>query len=61
MTYKDKTFCRFGDANNEKCKECYRYFDHEKYRKFCEQRGFEVPVAFFEKKPCEVEKENRRQ
>ena len=60
MTYKDKTFCQSGDKDSKKCKECYRYFDSVAYRKFCEQRGFKVPVAFFEKKPCETEKEQEK-
>ena len=57
MTYKDKTFCRFGDENNEKCRECDRYFDREKYRKHCEQRGFDMPIAWFVEKPCEMRNE----
>ena len=57
LTYKDQTFCQFGDTNNEMCKGCYRFFDKEKYRKFCKERGFDIPVAFFTKKPCEFEYE----
>ena len=52
LCYKDKTFCPSGDKNSEKCKACDRYFDREAYRKFCEQRGFDVPIAWFVEKPC---------
>ena len=51
-------FCNKGDKNSEKCRKCDRYFDREAYRKFCEQRGFDMQIAWFVEKPCEKRKEN---
>ena len=59
MCYRDRMFCNQGDKNSDKCRECDRYFDEEKYKQDCEQRGFKYPVAFFEKKPCEREEQDK--
>ena len=61
MCYRDKMFCNKGDKNSEKCRECDRYFDEEKYKQDCERTGFEMPISFSCGKPCEKENEKGKQ
>lgn len=57
MSYRDKTFCPKSDRNNPKCVQCDRFFDREAYARTCEKAGFEIPVAWFLKPPCECQRE----
>ena len=54
LTYRDRTFCRFGDKRNEVCRECVAFFDRAEYRRFCKERE-EIPVAWFVDKACDKE------
>lgn len=58
MSYKDKTFCPESDRNNPKCLSCDRFFDEQEYLKACDRTGYEIPVSWFLKPPCEKRKES---
>lgn len=60
IVYRDMTHCR-GYESSKVCKKCFRFFNEKEYKKFCERRGFKLPISFYAKPLCEQGKEKAEQ